>query len=411
MTERLTVLDLTQGVAGPLTTRLLSQMGARIIKVERPGLGDIIRGWDAHVDGMSSGHTWVNPGKESIAVDLRDEAGQSIVRQLAESADVVVANFVPGTLERWNLGPNDLIALNSRLVVCLISGYGQEGPYSDRSALDLIIQAETGLISTNGTEEQPAKISLSVADLSGAMYATIAILQALLHREHSGDGQVIDLALFDAVMTWTGYFPYMQWYQQATPGRVGLHHHTMFPYGAYETSDDRHVILAAGAGGMEHWRRFCTAIDRLDLIDRPEYTTNGSRLAHRDVLDPAVKSAIRAQPLAHWLERFHVAGIPAGAMNDFAAALEHPVLKHRGLQIEVPGRTEPILAFDYPPQFSTITHVNELGPPEVGEHTVRIVTELGMSPEKIRQLLSTGVIVAHEDHAPPVNDDALQVKR
>lgn len=388
----LTVLDLTQGVAGPLSTRLLSQMGARVIKVERPGTGDIIRGWDAHVDGMSSGHAWVNPGKESIAVDLGSKAGQQIVRRLAARADVVVANFVPGTLERWGLGPNELTELNPRLVVCLISGYGQDGPYHDRSALDLIIQAETGLISTNGTEDQPAKLSLSVADISGAMYATIAILQAVLHRDRSGEGQVIDIALFDSVLTWTGYFPYMYWYENMVPGRVGLHHHTMFPYGAYETSDGRSVVVAAGAGGREHWSRFCQAIERPDLIDVPEYATNGSRLAHRDILEPAVQSAIGAQPLAHWLDCFHAVGIPAGGMNDFAAALEHPVLRHRGLEIEMPGQTEPIRAFDYPPHFSSISHVNELGPPLLGEHTESVLTEIGFQSKHIHELASRDVI-------------------
>lgn len=390
--EHIRVIDLSQGVAGPVATKLLSQMGARVTKVERPDLGDIIRHWDAHVQGLSSGHVWVNAGKESIAIDLRTSAGQDIVRSLSADADVFVANFVPGTLERWGLGADALRELNPRLIVCLVSGFGQDSSWSQRSALDLIIQGESGLITTNGTPENPAKISLSVADLSGAMYATISILQSLLHREATGEGQTIDLSLLESVMSWTGYFPYMAWYQGQTPGRVGLHHHTMFPYGAYPTSDGRAVIVAAGAGEREHWRRFCVAIERPDLADHPDYLTNGQRLEHRVRLEPEIVAAIEARPLQHWVDRFHEVGIPAGAMNSFAEGLDHPVLKERGFEIEIPGPDGPIRAFDYPPRFSSIDHVNNVGPPVVGEHSRVVLRRAGMSAETIDQLIADGVV-------------------
>jgi crotonobetainyl-CoA:carnitine CoA-transferase CaiB-like acyl-CoA transferase len=390
--DGITVIDLTQGVSGPLCTRLLSQMGARIIKVERPGVGDLIRHWDTHVNGMSSGHAWVNPGKESIGLDLSKPEGTDLLLELVGRCDVLIENFVPGTLEKWGITPGRLESVNPNLILCRISGFGQEGPYRERNALDLIIQAEAGLISTNGTPEQPAKLSLSVADLSGAMYATISILQSLFNRERTGDGQSIDLALFDTVMTWTGYFPYMWWYQRQRPGRVGLHHHTMFPYGMYMAQDGGGVVIAAGAGSRDQWMRFCTAIDHPELVDHPGYATNGSRLANRDALEKIVCAAIESQPQAHWLTRFQELGIPVGAYNEFDEALNHPRAVFRHLVQEVDSAVGPIKFLDYPPQFSSLTTVNKLGPPLLGEHTDVIATELGLTEEDIAGLRQSGAI-------------------
>lgn len=390
--EGLTIVDLTQGVAGPFCTRLLAQMGARVLKVERPGVGDLIRHWDSHVNGMSSGHAWVNPGKESIAIDLSREDGQDLLLKLVSGADILVENFVPGTLEKWGLTPEKLRAARADIIICRISGFGQDGPYAHRSALDLIIQGETGLINTNGSPEEPAKISLSVADLSGAMYATTSILQSLYHRERTGSGQDIDLALFDSVMTWSGYFPYMWWYQHRLPGRVGLHHHTMFPYGAYATSDGQKVVVAAGAGSRDQWARFCEGIKRPELVDDPDYETNGQRLANRDTLEEIVATAIASNSQSHWVDRFQEVGIPAGALNEFDEGLEHPRMKHRGLVKEVESAAGKVKVFDYPPQFSSIDAVNESGPPNLGEHTQEILSEVGLDSSTIEQLRRGGVI-------------------
>lgn len=390
--EGITVVDLTQGVSGPFCTRLLAQMGARVIKVERPGVGDLIRGWDTHVKGMCSGHVWVNPGKESVALDLSRPEGQDVLMQLVARADVLVENFVPGTLERWGLTPQRLREARSNLILCRISGFGQDGPDANRSALDLIIQAETGLISTNGTPEHPAKISVSVADLAGAMYATTAILQSLFHRERTGEGQDVDLALFDSVMTWTGYFPYMWWYQGQRPGRVGLHHHTMFPYGTYTAADGKGVIVAAGAGNRDQWKRFCDGIGHPELVDHPDYLTNGLRMANREPLDRIVCAAIASQPQAYWLTRLHAVGIPSGALNEFDEGLDHTRMKHRGLVREVDSAVGKVKVFDYPPQFSGMDSVNDLGPPLLGEHTDAVLVELGISPDQLAQLRHEGIV-------------------
>ena len=390
--EGVTIVDLTQGVAGPFCTRLLAQMGARVIKIERPAGGDLIRHWDTSVNGMSSGHAWVNPGKESVALDLSRSEGHDLLLQLVARADIVVENFVPGTLEKWGLPPERLHAARRDLILCRISGFGQDGPDADRSALDLIIQGETGLINTNGSADEPAKISLSVADLSGAMYATTAILQSLYHRERTGTGQDIDLALFDSVMTWTGYFPYMWWYQGKRPGRVGRHHHTMFPYGTYTAADGKGVIMAAGAGSRDQWKRFCDGIGHPELVDHPDYLTNGLRLAHREPLDRIVIDAIAAQPQSYWLARFHEVGIPVGALNEFDEALEHRRMKHRGMVKEVDSAVGKVKAFDYPPQFSSMDTVNEIGPPSLGEHTEAVLAELGLSSDAVERLRTEGVV-------------------
>ena len=390
--EDITILDLTQGVSGPFATRLLSQMGARVIKIERPGGGDIIRFWDTHVKGMCSGHAWVNPGKESLALDLGTPEGSAILLDLVAQADVLIENFVPGTMEKWGLSYEKLKACNERLLFCRISGFGQSGPYKDRAALDLIVQGEAGLIKTNGTPDHPSKLSVSVCDISGSMYACIGILGALHHRSITGKGQKIELALLDAVLTWTGYFPYMHWYQNQLPERVGLHHHTMTPYGPYVAKDGQEVILAAGSGHKAMWKRFCEAIDRLDLYEHPSFESNGTRLANRALVDKEVGAAIARHDRAYWLERFHEYGIPAGAMNDLAQALSHPRVEHRGLVKEVDSAVGKIKVFDFPPEFSDLESVNRLGPPLVGEHTRTVLGELGIDATRIDELESRGVV-------------------
>ncbi|MDP6344669.1 MAG: CaiB/BaiF CoA-transferase family protein [Alphaproteobacteria bacterium] len=388
----ITIIDLTQGVAGPFATRLLSQMGARIIKIERPGSGDLIRFWDDIVHGMCSGHAWVNPGKESLALDLKTDQGREVLMKLVGQADVVIENFVPGTMENWGLTYDKFKEHNPGLIFCRISGFGREGEYHDRAALDMIIQGEAGIILTNGSPEAPAKISLSLCDISAAMYATTGILQALFFRERSGKGQSIDVALLDSVLTWTGYFPYMYWYGGQLPKRVGLHHHTMAPYGPYETKDGRMVVVAAGSGHTTMWRNFCDAIERPDMFDDADLASNALRLENRGKLDAEITAALSRHDRGYWLERFHQFGIPAGAINNIGEALDHPRVKSRGFIKEVDSAVGKVKVFDYPPQFSELESVNEIGPPALGEHSAAILGEFGYSAADITDLQDRGVV-------------------
>ena len=388
----ITIVDLTQGVSGPFATRLLSQMGGRVIKIERPGAGDLIRYWDDIVHGMCSGHAWVNPGKESVALDLKSESGRDILHQLIARADVLIENFVPGTVDAWGLNYEKVKTIKPDLIYCHISGFGQEGPYRDRAALDLIVQGEAGLIMTNGTPDEPAKISVSLCDIAGSMYATMAILEALFHRERTARGQDIQISLLDSVLTWTGYFPYMVWYGNTLPKRVGLHHHTMAPYGPYPCGDRRMVIVAAGGGHVEMWRKFCQAIECPDMVEDARFATNALRLANRSALDERICEAIGLRERTYWLERFHAFGIPAGAMNDLGEALDHPAIKARDLIKEVDSAVGKVKVFDFPPQSSEHESVNRLGPPALGEHTARVLAELGLDAAAIETLESTGVV-------------------
>ena len=388
----ITVVDLTQGVSGPFATRLLSQMGARVVKIERPGTGDLIRFWDNIVHGMCSGHAWVNPGKESLALDLKAEAGREVLLKLIAKADVLIENFVPGTVDAWGLTYEKVKAIRPDIIFCHISGFGQQGPYRDRSALDLIIQGEAGLIMTNGTPDEPAKISVSLCDIAGSMYATIGILEALFHRERTGRGQELEVSLIESVLTWTGYFPYMLWYGDRLPKRVGLHHHTMAPYGPYPCADGKMVIVAAGGGHVEMWRKFCQAIEDLPLFDDPLFATNESRLANRAELDARICIATGKRDRSFWLERFHAFGIPAGAMNDLREALEHPAVTARNFVKEVPSAVGPVKVFDFPPQSSELSAVNKLGPPLLGEHSMPVLWELGYDTAAIAALHAAGVV-------------------
>jgi itaconate CoA-transferase len=375
-----TVVDLTQGVAGPLTSRNLASMGARVIKVERPGVGDIIRHWDTLVSGHSSGHVWVNPGKESIEIDLGSERGREIVNRLLDKPNtVLIHNFVPGTIEKFKLDYDTVRVGRPGLIYCSISGYGERGEYRSRNAIDLIIQGETGILLTNGTPEQPAKLSLSVCDIAGSCNATIGILEALIHRERTGEGQKIEISLLESILSWSGYFPYMVWYQDTLPKRVGLHHHTMAPYGPYRSSDDRQVILAAGSGERNLWVRFCTALGHPELIDDPRYDSNGARLEHRADLDAIVSQAIGSRPADEWIEIFTANDVPCGLVRDLREGLDHPAMREVRAVREIGSSIGPVRILNSPIHSTVADHTIERGPAVLGEHTAAILKEIGLS--------------------------------
>jgi itaconate CoA-transferase len=388
--DGITIIDLSQGVSGPLCSRFLSQLGARVIKVEQPGVGDLVRNFDSICNGESSGHVWVNTGKESVCVDLASPEGSGIIRRLLGADNpVLLHNFVPGHMEKFGLDYESLSDEFPDLIYAGISAYGKTGPYAERGAIDLIIQGESGLLMLNGTPDQPARIALSVSDIAAANYMAMGILEAVIHRLKSGKGQEISVSLLESVLGWSGYYPYMVWYDDHLPQRQGLYHPTIVPYGPYEAADGRYVFIA-GAGGQ--WKRFCTAVERNDLFSHERFATPSLRKANRDELHDLVCEIIKTRTADDWLNRFVEGRVPCGLMRDLRDALNHPQLAEVSAIKEVPSRNGPLKVLDLPIHSSVSEHRIGAGPPGLGEHSDSVLAEFGCTEAEIESLRSTGVI-------------------
>ena len=339
------VLALEVSVAGPHTTRILGDMGAEVIKIEKPGTGDLIRNWDTAVRGLSSGYVWLNGNKRSCAIDIKKKAGLDAVLRLAERADVVLENFAPGVAERMGLGAEKLRARNPRLIYCSLSGYGQDGPYRDVKAYDLLIQGEAGIIATTGYPDKPAKVGLPIIDLASSMYAAIAILLALYQREKTGTGQFIDIAMFDSAVAWLGYFPHHYWHQGEEPARVGMRHHYITPYGPYLASDAVYVSLAVATA--EDWKIFCEkVIERPDLLEDSRFKTSEARRKNRGVLEEIVEKIFSERPHQEWLSRLRESRLPYGEVKGIGEVLAHPQVIARRMirEMESPVGQVPVVA-------------------------------------------------------------------
>jgi crotonobetainyl-CoA:carnitine CoA-transferase CaiB-like acyl-CoA transferase len=384
------VLGLEASLSGPFCTKLLADMGAEVIKLEKPGTGDVIRGWDSAVKGLSSGFVTANTNKKSLTVDVKAEEGREIVRKLAAGVDIVVENFAPGTAERMGLGAEALTAANPRLVYCSISGYGQDGPYRDVKAYDLLIQGEAGIIATTGTQEAPAKVGVSMTDLVSAMYATVGILMALYQREKTGRGQVIDISMFESTVSWLGYFPHHYWHRGEEPRRLGMRHNYITPYGPYLAGDGKYVNLAVAT--PSDWELFCNGvIARPDVFTDPRYQTPQSRRANRAALEETIEQIFLTRPSEEWLARLKAVNLPFGRVNGVAEVLAHPQALARKFfrEIDSPvGRIpvvgNPLRLSDSPERLDSL--------PALGEHTDAILTQLGYSASAIAALRRRGVI-------------------
>ncbi len=383
------VLALEQAVAAPLCTRHLADLGADVIKVERPDGGDFARGYDSAVLGLSSWWIALNGGKRSIAINLKEERGRQIVRDLAGQAAVVVQNFAPGAMERLGLGVDQLRARHPSLIACAISGYGSEGAYAGRKAYDAILQGETGVIAITGTPEQPAKCGVSIVDMATGVYAFSSILAALYQRAQSGEGATIRTTLFDSVAEWMNPAVLIS-RAGRPPQRVGDRHASIVPYGPYQCGGGRRVFLAIQ--NEREWPRLCAGLlQRPELADDPRFRSNEARLLHRDVLEPLIEAILIDVPLEECEARLEAADIAYGRANEPAALLEHPhVLANDRLRT---ARTPAGAVTMLKPPFNVDGWpADDVSIPGLGEHTNAVLGELGYDASTIAALHATGVV-------------------
>ncbi len=368
--DGLLVIALEQAVAAPYASSRLADAGARVIKIERLE-GDFARRYDRHVKGQSAYFVWLNRGKQSLVADLKDPADLALIRRLLARADVFIQNVIPGAAERAGLGATMLTAEFPRLIVCSISGYGEDGPYRDMKAYDLLVQAESGLCGITGSADQPARVGVSVCDIAAGMYAHQAILQALYARERSGRGRAIRVSLFDAMADWMNV-PYLQYaYGGQVPPRTGLHHPTIAPYGCYACRSGEPILFSIQ--NEREWRRLCTEIlGDAALADDPRFHDNSARVAHRGELNAIVATCLAELPRETAAERLFAAGIAFGRLNSLEDLRHHP--QARFVPVATPAGEIDLLA---PPPI-VAGEAAALGPvPEIGEHSAAIRAEFG----------------------------------
>ena len=397
MLTGLRILDLSRILAGPWCTQLLADYGADVVKVEKPGVGDDTRRWGppfldtADGDAVAAYFLCCNRGKRSLALDFTTADGQVIVQRLAAQADVLVENYLPGTLARYGLDYASLAAHNPRLIYCSISGFGQDGPNAQRAGYDAMIQAEAGLMSLTGAADGgPMKVGIAVSDLMCGMYASSAILAALHERTRTGRGNHLDLALFDCQVAWLANQGMNYLVGGAVPERHGTAHPNIAPYQAFATADG-HLMLAVG--NDDQFRRFCAAAGLPELAADARFATNAARVAERETLSARIAARLSEAATQDWLARFAEAGVPAGPVNDLAAVFAHPQVAARGLRVEqeharwgsVPQIANP-LRLDAQPRLASRP------PPALGQHSAEVLAELGLDAAQSAALFARGVV-------------------
>ena len=373
--EGITVVSLEQAVAAPFATRQLADLGARVIKVERPDTGDFARSYDTRVKGLSSHFVWLNRSKESLALDLKQERAREVLNRLLEKADVFVQNLAPGATERLGFGTEALRERYPRLIVCDVSGYGASGPYRDKKAYDLLVQCEAGLVSITGTPETPSKAGIAVADIAAGMYAYSGILAALFRRERTGEGAAIEVSLFEALAEWMGFPAYYAMYGEKEPPRSGASHASIAPYGPFACAGGEVVFL--GIQNEREWEKFCEVVlDRPELAGDERFSSNSDRLANRDSLDEEIGRIFGHLTADEVIEKLEEAGIANARLRSVREFLDHPQLRARNRWREVDSPAGPLRAL-LPPGLPADAEPVMAPIPEVGEHTATILSELG----------------------------------
>ncbi|KAK2034798.1 CoA-transferase family III [Colletotrichum zoysiae] len=376
--EGVTVVSLEHAIAAPFCTRQLADIGARVIKVERPGVGDFARSYDTRVNGMASHFVWANRSKESLALDLKNPKDFEVLKRLLAKADVLVQNLAPGATERLGLGYNALEETHPSLIICDISGYGSDGPYRDKKAYDLLIQSEAGFLSVTGNGPEPAKAGISIADISAAMYAYSNILAALIRRGKTGKGSRIDVSMLESMVEWMG-FPMYYTYNDA-PGlsRSGASHASIYPYGPFETGDGGSVML--GVQNEREWANLCRdVLNEEALAKDPRFISNTRRVENRDELKRIICDIFAHSSAKEVLKKLDDASIANANVNDMQGVWNHPQLRARGrwTNVATPGGIIPGLI---PPGHATVDDSRIGKVPGLGEHNEAIFKELGLGP-------------------------------
>lgn len=376
--DGITVVSLEQAVAAPFATRQLADLGARVIKVERPGPGDFARGYDETVKGMSSHFVWLNRSKESLALDLKSPLGQEAITALAREADVFIQNLAPGAAERLGLGAEVLRAANPRLVHVSISGYGPGGPYTTKKAYDLLVQCEAGLVSITGTPEEPSKVGISAADIAAGMYAYTGILTALFQRERTGEGATLEVSMLEALAEWMGFPLNYSMYGGSDPKRSGARHAAIAPYGPFHCGDGHQVFL--GIQNEREWAKFCEQVlGNAALATDPRFERNSLRVENGAELTTEIEAAFAGQTAEEAARRLEDVGIANALLRDLAGLADHPQLEARDRWVDYESPVGRLRALIPPATLQGQQPV--MGPiPTVGEHTDQILAELGLAP-------------------------------
>ena len=397
--EDITIVDLSRVLAGPYATQLLGDLGARVIKVEEPGRGDDTRRWGPPFtdNGESAYFFAANRNKQSMTLDLKHPAGQEVLHALVAKADVVVENFKVGTMKKFGADYSSLHEINTSMILCSITGYGQTGPYRDRPGYDTAIQAQGGIMSITGPAEgdpnagAPYKVGVAITDITTGLYAATAILAALHHRNRSGQGQHIDIALFDTQLSWLANVASAYLQSGSPPQRQGNAHASIVPYQTIETADG---WLMLAVGNDTQFRALCEQIGRPELANEPRFATNPARVAHRTELLPHLQAAFRRRTTADWLTVLLQANVPCSPVNDIPTALADPQAQARDMvQTIIHPRTGPITLLGPVPKMSATPAVIAAPPPRLGEHTELVLSQfLGYSAAQIARLRNEGAI-------------------